>query len=133
VIVTVVVPMATPSATEILPTPTATATESPIIGPDGYPRMGGWLLTLLALFGSVGLAFWAVSRVDSPQWGLRAALCMLIGGLAGYNYLALGFPSAAAWVASDGGATGVLLLTFTGEIVGGIGCWVWRRWFSAPA
>lgn len=131
VVVTVVVPLASPTVTLPVPTPTVVVTESQFFGPDGYPRVGGWLLTLLALFGTVGLVLWAASRLDTPRWALRLALCMLIGGLAGYNYLALGFPGAADWVASGSGASGVLLLTFSGEIVGGIGWWVWRRWFSA--
>ncbi len=132
VVVTVIAPQTTPTQTEIVPTPTVVVTESPWFNAEGYPRLGGWFLTLLALFGTVGLAFWAASRLDSPRWALRLALCMLIGGLAGYNYLALGLPAAAQWIAADVGASGVLLLTFTGEIVGGIGWWIWRRWFSEP-
>jgi beta-N-acetylhexosaminidase len=129
--VTVVVPMVT--TTPIPATPTATLPpESDLISRDGYPRLGVWLLVLLALFGGALLAYWAVSRIFSPRWGLRWALCVFIGGLLGYNYLALGFPGAAEWVASDGGAFGVLLLTFVGEALGVVVAWVWMRWFSEP-
>jgi len=127
-----VVPVASPTATEMPPTPTLVADEPPWVTPEGYPRVGGWLLTLLALFGSVGLAFWAVSKVVSFHWGLRWALCMFIGGLLGYNYLALGLPGAANWIATDAGAIGVLMLTFGGEVLGGIGAWIWMQWFSEP-
>jgi len=130
VAVTVVVPVVSPTATEYLPTPTIVVDEPPWVTPEGYPRLGGWFLTLLALFGTVGLAFWAVSKIVSIRWGLRWALCIVIGGLFGYNYLALGFPGAANWIATEGGASGVLVLTFIGELVGGIAAWVWLRLFS---
>ena len=85
------------------------------------------------LLSCIGLAFWAVSKVVSFHWGLRWALCMFIGGLLGYNYLALGLPGAANWIATDAGAIGVLMLTFGGEVLGGIGAWIWMLWFSEPA
>jgi hypothetical protein len=50
--------------------------------------------------------------------------------LAAYNYLALGLPGAADWIASSSGAFGVLMLTFVGEIIGSLGAWVWMRVFS---
>jgi hypothetical protein len=102
------------------------------ITPEGYPRVGGWFLTLLALFGTAGLAFWAISKIFSVRWGLRWAFCMLIGGLIGYNYLALGFPGAADWIAEIAGASGLLILTFSGEVIGAIAALAWMNWFSAP-
>lgn len=129
--VTVVPPVASPTITEIPPTPTPTPTQIPWITPQGYPRVGGWFLTLLALFGTAGLAFWAISKIVSVRWGLRWAFCMLIGGLLGYNYLALGFPGVADWIAGDAGAGGLLVLTFTGVLIGGIAAWAWMYWFSA--
>jgi len=129
--VTVIVPVVTPTITQIPPMPTMTATEPLLVTQEGYPRVSGWFLTLLALFGSAGLAFWAVSKIVSVRWGLRWAFCMLIGGLLGYNYLALGFPGAADWIAGNAGASGLLVLTFTGMIIGGIAAWAWRHWFSA--
>ena len=133
VAVTVVVPVVTTTPEPILPTPTVAVVENDLISLEGYPRIGMWLLTLLALFGSAGLTFWAVSRVISARWGLRWALCIFFGGLLGYNYLALDFPGAANWIAQDAGAVGVLLLTFSGEVLGGVAAWIWMQWFSAPA
>jgi len=133
VAVTVMVPVASTTPEPILPTPTITVDISPWITPEGYPRLGGWLLTLLALFGSVGLVFWAVSKIVSVRWGVRWALSILIGGLLGYNYLALGSIGAANWIATKAGATGVLVLTFIGELLGGIAAWIWMRWLSEPA
>jgi beta-N-acetylhexosaminidase len=127
---TVVVPQPSPT---IQPTPTITPTPTPVndlITPEGYPRVGIWLLMMMAVIGGALLMFWAVSRIVSPRWGLRWALCVLLGGLAGYNYLALGLPGAADWIASTAGAFGVLMLTFAGELIGALGAWVWMQWFS---
>jgi beta-N-acetylhexosaminidase len=132
VAVTVVVPVVTTTLQPVLPTPTIMVDISPWVTPEGYPRLGGWLLTLLALFGSVGLAFWAVSKIVSVRWGVRWALFIMIGGLLGYNYLALGSSSVANWIATEAGATGVLVLTFMGELIGGIAAWIWMQWFSEP-
>ena len=131
--VTVVVPMpsATPT-TPILPTSTAVP-ENDLVTLEGYPRIGAWLLVLLAVFGGALLMFWAVSRVVSPRWGLRWALCCFVGGLAAYNYLALGLPGAAEWIASGAGAVGVLLITFIGETLGALAAWVWMQFLSEPA
>jgi len=131
VAVTVVVPQVTVSPEPVLPTPTPTEV-SDLITPEGYPRIGVWLLVLLALFGGALLSYWAVSRIVSTRWGLRWALCIFVGGLLAYNYLALGFPSAAEWIASDAGAFGVLVLTFVGEAVGAIAAGIWMQWFSEP-
>jgi len=50
----------------------------------------------------------------------------------GYNYLALGFPGAADWIAAKAGAGGLLVLTFVGEIVGGMAASAWMYWVNAP-
>jgi beta-N-acetylhexosaminidase len=132
VVVATVVPSVSPTITPIPPTPTPTPTEIPWITPEGYPRVGGWFLTLLALFGTAGLAFWAVSKIISVRWGLRWAFCMLIGGLLGYNYLALGLPGAADWITGTAGAGGLLVLTFAGEVIGALLALAWMFLFSAP-
>jgi beta-N-acetylhexosaminidase len=129
--VTVVVPSVT-LAPET-PTPTATpVVQNDLVSPEGYPRVGIWLLVMLAIFGGAILMFWAVSRIVSRRWGVRWALCVFLGGLAAYNYLALGFPGAADWVAFSSGAFGVLMLTFAGEVLGSLAAWVWMQILSAP-
>jgi len=130
--VTVVPPIVSPTSTMVPPTPTPTPINR-LISPEGYPRVGIWMLVLLAVFGGALLMFWAVSRIISPRWGLRWALCIFLGGLIAYNYLALGLPGAAEWIAADAGAFGVLVLTFAGEVLGGLAAWVWLQWFSGPA
>jgi beta-N-acetylhexosaminidase len=130
--VTIIAPVPT-TTPEPPSTPTVTAMpENDLISPDGHPRIGVWLLVLIALFGGGLLTYWAASRIFSPRWGLRWGLCVFLGGLLGYNYLALDFPGAAEWIASEGGAFGVLLLTFTGEMAGILVAWVWSRWVSEP-
>jgi beta-N-acetylhexosaminidase len=131
VVVTEIAPNITPTATFAPPTPTPVPTAI-WFTPEGYPRLSGWFIALLGLFGTVGLAFWAVSKLDSVRWGLRWALCMLVGGLMGYNYLALGFPGATEWIATGAGVNGILLLTFLGEMVGGILALLWMRNSSEP-
>jgi len=130
VAITVVVPEPTQTPEIIQPTPTVVVGND-LVSPEGYPRIGVWLVVLLAVFGSALLAFWAISRVISPRWGLRFALSVLVGGLAAYNYLALGFPYALEWLASkSGGAFGVLMFTLGGEVLGILVAWVWERFFS---
>ncbi|MFN8403591.1 MAG: glycoside hydrolase family 3 N-terminal domain-containing protein [Anaerolineales bacterium] len=132
VAVTVVVPVVSATEEPILPTPTQMPVND-MISPEGYPRIGAWMLALLTLAGGAALVFWAASNLIAPRWALRFALCALIGGLATYNYLALGFPGAADWIASGAGAFGILTLTFSGEIVGVLAAWVWMKWLNAQA
>jgi beta-N-acetylhexosaminidase len=129
--VTVVVPTVSATQETIVPTLTATVVNR-LVSPEGYPRMGVWMLVLLTVFGGALLTFWAISRIISPRWGLRWALCSFIGGLIAYNYLALGMPGAAQWVSSGAGAYGVLLLTLVGETLGAFAAWLWMRVFSEP-
>ena len=130
VAVTVVAPVITNTPEPPTPTPTVTPVNY-FVSPEGYPRTGIWFIVLLGVFGSALLSFLAVSRLIAPRWGLRFALSVLIGGFGAYNYLALGFPHALAWIASDsGGAFGVLLFTLAGEALGIILSWVWWRVFS---
>jgi len=130
VAVTVVVPVVTETPEPTTPTPTVIP-ENDFVSPDGYPRIGIWVIVLLGVFGSAMLTFWAISRVVAPRWGIRFALSVLIGGFGAYNYLALGFPRALKWISSDsGGAFGILLFTLAGEALGIILTWVWWRWLS---
>jgi beta-N-acetylhexosaminidase len=131
--VTVIPPQVSPTFT---PTPTVTPTPTPtteLITSEGRPRVGMWLIVMMAVVGSAVLTFWAMSRLASPRWGLRWALCVFLGGLAGYNYLALDFPGAANWIATSAGALGVLMLTFGGELAGSLAAWFWMQFFSESA
>jgi beta-N-acetylhexosaminidase len=124
---TVVVPSVTITPQPPTPTATPVVANNDIVTPEGYPLVGAWLLVMLAVFGGAILTFWAMSRLVSRRWGLRWALCVFLGGLAAYNYLALGFPGAADWVASSSGAFRVLMLTLAGELIGSLGAWIWMQ------
>lgn len=130
VVITVV-----PTFTATVETPQPTLTpvvveDNQLISPEGYPRVGSWLLVMLAVIGGAALMFWAVSRIVSTRWGLRWALCVFLGGLLAYNYLALGLPGATDWIANQSGAFGVLVLTFAGELIGALGAWIWMQILS---
>jgi beta-N-acetylhexosaminidase len=128
-----VVPTLTPTVETPSPTATPVVVESnQLISPEGYPLLGMWLLVMIAVIGGAILMYWAVSRLISPRWGLRWALCVFLGGLLSYNYLALGLPSATEWIATSAGAFGVLILTFAGQLIGSLGAWVWMQILSAP-
>jgi len=132
VAVTLVVPVMTTVPETLVPTATSTP-ENDLYTPEGYPRLGAWMLVLLALAGGGLLVFTAVNSLLEARWALRFALCAILGGLLSYNYLALGFPGAAEWVASQGGAFGILLLVFGGEVVGLVAAWIWMRRANGPA
>ena len=126
-------PQVTPTlqvTTTVVPTPTP---ASELITPEGRPRVGIWLIVMMAVIGGAFLTFWAMSRLISPRWGLRWALCVFLGGLVAYNYLALDFPGAANWIANSAGAFGVLMLTLAGELVGSLAAWIWMKLFSGSA
>jgi beta-N-acetylhexosaminidase len=132
VVITVV-----PTFTATIETPQPTSTpvvvdNGQLISLEGYPRVGMWLLVMLAIIGGAALIFWAVSRLVSTRWGLRWALCVFLGGLLAYNYLALGLPGATDWIADSAGAFGVLVLTFAGQLLGALGAWVWMQVLSGP-
>jgi beta-N-acetylhexosaminidase len=114
----------------VMPTPTPT---SELITAEGRPRLGIWLIVMLAVVGGSFLMFWAVSRIVSLRWGLRWALCVFLGGLAAYNYLALDFPGAANWIATSAGAFGVLMLTIFWELIGALLAWIWMKLLSGSA
>jgi hypothetical protein len=130
--VTVIAPEPSVTPTLVPPTATAVVPENDLVSLDGHPRIGVWLLALIALFGGALLMYWAASRIVTPRWGLRWALCVFVGGLLGYNYLALDLPGAAEWIASGAGALGVLSLIFVGEFFGMLIAWAWMRWANEP-
>ncbi len=79
---------------------------------------------MLLVVGSIGLLYWVIGRLVSLTWGVRWALCAALGGLLGFNYLALGLPGSVTWT-STGGILTVLILTFVGELFGMLLAWLW--------
>lgn len=127
--VTVVPPTPMPTETPTM-TPTPTVTVAPTITPTQIPTptvgLSDWLLTLFTI-GSVGLvAAWVGLRLAVARWGLRWALCGLIGGLLAYNYVALGLPGSDSLVRQSG-TMGVITISVLGVIFGLAVGFTWRR------
>ena len=117
-------PEPTPTAT-ITPTlqPTPTSTPEPL--PASYPSLGDWAFGVLvmgigsALTFMIGLLWWGSSR-----WGLRSALCALIGGLGAYTYLNLGISGVKDWI-QQSGTLYVIEIVVAGLLIGWIAALIW--------
>jgi beta-N-acetylhexosaminidase len=116
----------TPASGEVVPTPEA-ATPPPGSSPrtTGRPGVGGWLLMLVVLAGLGFGSYRLGGRLVSIRWGVRWALCAVLGGLGAYSYLAFGLPGGADWLLKTG-FWGILGVVLTGAF-GGLGAgWLWR-------
>jgi beta-N-acetylhexosaminidase len=127
--VTVVPPTPLPTETPT-PTPTATPTVTPtateIVIPPPSVGVSDWVFVLLMISISAAGISWLGIRQAIARWGLRWALCGVIGGLMAYTYLALSLPGSEV-VLTERGTTGVLVITFLGVIFGwGVGLF-WRQ------
>lgn len=81
-------PTLIPSAT---PTLMPTATPDPSVNQTGYPRLTDWLLVILLNLAGGFLAWIAGYKWwGKLRWGVRSALCTVIGGLGSYLLLTLG-------------------------------------------
>lgn len=123
--ITVVAPFPTETIepTPIIPTPVE---EDDFITLEGYPRFSSWLLVILFVGLSAWLAFWAGSRLQSTRWGWRWGLCVLLGGLTGYNLTTLGLLGSTELLLA-GGLGSVLGISAAGGLVGLGVAWLWSR------
>jgi len=117
------IPSGTPEPTIVVPTPTM---EDQYITPDGYPRLNSWRFVVIFIGLSALLAFWAGSQLQSLRWGWRWGICVLLGGLVGYNYVALGLPGSTQ-MALASGLGGILGLSLLGELFGLVVALLWSR------
>ena len=130
--VTVIVPVSTQT-----PNLNHSTIQTPVAGlgfsltAEGYPRFGGWLVALIVLGIETYLAYWVGGRLHSRRWGLRWALCVLLSGLAAYNYLALGLPGSVTWV-NAGGIFAVIGMTILGGVLGWVVAWLWMQRSNVP-
>jgi beta-N-acetylhexosaminidase len=124
--VTVVAP--TPN---LSPTPTTQFIETPVSTPspnpvEGSPGFGGWFGMLVVLGGLGTFAYWFGNHYDTPRWAVRWALCIVVGGLLAYSYLAIRLPGATVYIQKNGwlGIMGVVIL---GALVGFGTGYTWQR------
>jgi beta-N-acetylhexosaminidase len=124
-VVTVIMPF--PTETVVPPSPTPVIVqENDFVTADGAPRFSGWILSLFMLGGGAVLAWWVGESWGTQRWGIRWALCTLLGGLLVYNYLALGLPGAVNAL-TEGGGGALVGFTVAGEFVGALCAWLWMR------
>ncbi|NLG97591.1 MAG: hypothetical protein GX491_09550 [Chloroflexi bacterium] len=112
-------------------TPTSTPTATPTPVPVAYVRISDWVFVLvLILAGAAGVSWFGI-RQAIARWGLRWALCGIIGGLLAYNYLALKLPGSEDLV-RDAGTPGILVVTFVGVLLGWSVGALWRQLTLPP-
>lgn len=125
VAVTVVVPELTQS---ISPTPEAPieVVVDPYVSEDGFPRFSAWVIAMLVILSSAGVAYMVIIRVSNRRSALRWTLGILLGGLLSYNFLSLGLFGITNWMINSS-VSGVITFVFLGELLGFVGGWVWSR------
>lgn len=122
---------ATPQPTSTLvPTPTATITAMPTETATPVPvasvHFQDWFFAALITFSGALVVVAIGIRRAFIRWGLRWALCGVIGGLLFYNYLALRLPGSQALL-NGTGTPGVLLVTMIGIFIGWGAGVIWRQ------
>ena len=109
--------LAGPAGTALAPVPTALPKDGGRAA--GETRTDGWTLLLgLVGVGAVAAAgFLAAARQyeETPR-RLRVALVACVGGLIGYDYLALGLPGGGPLLSSLGAGSGLLMAVLGGMI-----------------
>lgn len=112
----------TPTPTET-PTPMVTPTPMPPLSP--HPTLGDWAVAMAISLGGAALGYWLGTLLGGIRWGIRWSLCVLIGSLLAYNYLALHLPGS-EMVFSRGTQPMVVLFTLCGALLGGSAGWFWQ-------
>ncbi len=119
----------TPTLT-ISPTPTATPTVEPVSAGNG--RLGGWLLSILAILVVAGVAYWIGMRRISIRWGVRWSLLAVCGGFAAYIYIVAGLPGGPRIIETSG-VKGITLTALLGAVLGWLGGCIWQLWLRNRA
>ncbi len=130
-------PQPTPTPTET-PTATPTVTITPMptatVVPPPPPRveMKDWFFALLVILSAAAVVSWYGIRQAMTRWGLRWALCGVIGGMLAYNYIALNLPGSEDLL-REAGTSGVLMVSALGVILGWAVGIAWRLLAAPPA
>lgn len=127
--ITMVAPTQQPTETPT-PTPTVTVTVTPTPTVTPVPvksvEFKDWFAAFLIAAASAAAVAWFGIRQAIARWGLRWALCGLIGGMIAYNYLVLKLPGSEAFVQATG-TQGILVVTVMGILAGWITGLIWRQ------
>jgi beta-N-acetylhexosaminidase len=117
------IPEFTPTPTIFIPTPTATLPPAPV---EEHPGFSNWLLMVILLGATGYSAYWFGDRFAATRWGVRWAICVVLGGLAAYTYFAIRLPGTDAYIHQNGwlGILGAVLL---GAAAGFGSSYVWYR------
>jgi beta-N-acetylhexosaminidase len=110
-------------------TPTVIATPGTAESPPqekGYLGFGSWFVMVLILGGFGYLAYWLGDRFATTPWGVRWAICVVLGGSLAYTYLALRLPGATTYLQSTGWL-GIIGLVLLGVVVGSGSAYAWFR------
>jgi len=75
---------------------------------------------------SAGMAFLSFNQIRPTQWAVRWTACLVLGGLAAYNYAAFGLPGSQYWIEENGFAA-IFLMLLVGMGVGLLVAWIWER------
>ncbi len=80
-----------------------------------------FVLSGLGLF-----AYWVGDRFASRRWGVRSSMCVILGGLLTYSYLAMRLPGAINYLQNNGWV-GIMEMVIVGALIGGAGAYMWFR------
>lgn len=126
---------ATEESTMPMPTAVATVSPTPIVpeapAAPSDVNAGLWFSTTLLIGALSYLAFAVGNLFLSNRWGIRIALCSMLGGAIGYNYLALHLPGSLALLEKNAWG-GAISLTLGGALLGALAGWLWWRLVNAP-
>ncbi|MBK8428814.1 MAG: hypothetical protein IPL27_23975 [Lewinellaceae bacterium] len=125
VAVTVVVPELTQSL-EATPEAPVEVVEDPFISVDGFPRFSAWVIAMLVILASAGVAYMVLARIANQRSARRWTLGILLGGLLSYNFLSLGLFGITNWMINSS-VSGVVTFVILGELLGFVGGWIWSR------
>jgi beta-N-acetylhexosaminidase len=125
VAVVVVTPVLT-QPLESTPVAPVEETQDPYISIEGYPRFSAWLIAMLMILILTGFTYIITTQFTNRTFAVRWSLGVLIGGLITYNILAFGMFGIKN-VLLNAGLSGIMLLTFAGQILGFVGGWFWSR------
>jgi beta-N-acetylhexosaminidase len=117
------IPEFTPTPTLFVPTPTIVASSPPV---EVHPGFTNWLFMVILLCVVGFLAYWLGVRFATTRWGVRWAICVVLGGLMAYTYIAIRLPGAATYLQKSG-SMGIMGAVLLGAAAGFGSAYVWYR------